>query len=226
MRWSNTKYALMSFVLAALAATVGVKWWLQNTHPDALASSPIAEPLNLARLSGSSEETGSDKANLQAASAQVTVLFSPDEPVQQTLVSMIDAAQRSVLVQAYILSDDTISDALIRARKRGVNVEVLMDSRMMTQAKGSDGLRLHEAGIPVRLETRYDNAHNKVMIFDHDTTNAAVVTGSYNFTRSAQRNNAENIVIIRQSPATIQRYVENWRKHAEESMAYGENMVS
>ena len=139
---------------------------------------------------------------------------------------MIDAAQRSVLVQAYILSDDTISDALIRARKRGVNVEVLMDSRMMTQAKGSDGLRLHEAGIPVRLETRYDNAHNKVMIFDHDTTNAAVVTGSYNFTRSAQRNNAENIVIIRQSPATIQRYVENWRKHAEESMAYGENMVS
>ena len=107
-----------------------------------------------------------------------------------------------------------------------MNVEVLLDAQMVSNARGSDGVRLYEAGIPVRLETRYENAHNKIMIFDHDTANAAVVTGSYNFTYGAQRSNAENVVIIRQSPTVIKRYVDNWRAHAADAVAYAGNPVS
>ena len=124
------------------------------------------------------------------------MLFIPQDNIQRTLITMINNAQRNILVQAYLFTDDTIANALIRAHKRGVNVEILLDSQVMSDAKGSDGIRLYEAGIPVRLETRYENAHNKIMIFDHDTA------------------------------ATIKRYVDNWRKHAEESVAYAGNPVS
>ena len=52
------------------------------------------------------------------------------------------------------------------------------------------------------------------------------MTGSYNFTYNAQRSNAENVVIIRQSPAAIKRYVDNWRAHAADAVAYSGNPVS
>ena len=182
--------------------------------------------LSLNPREGAESATPSSANVAPAASAQLTVLFSPEDPIQRTLIGMINNAQRNILVQAYLLTDDTIANALIRAHKRGVNVEVLLDAQMVSNARGSDGVRLYEAGIPVRLETRYENAHNKIMIFDHDTANAAVVTGSYNFTYGAQRSNAENVVIIRQSPTVIKRYVDNWRAHAADAVAYAGNPVS
>lgn len=232
MRWSAAGYWLMGLVLAGAGFAVGAKWYARDgnsaegaPHETAItvANNDAMPSVNIA---ASSQNTSSVTTTPTPAPAQVTALFSPQDNIQRTLISMINNAQRNILVQAYLFTDDTIANALIRAHKRGVNVEILLDSQVMSDAKGSDGIRLYEAGIPVRLETRYENAHNKIMIFDHDTANAAVVTGSYNFTFGAQRSNAENVVIIRQSPATIKRYVDNWRKHAQESVAYAGNPVS
>ena len=230
MRWSAAGYWLMGLVLAGAGFAAGAKWYARDgnsadgTPHEAAITVANNDAMPSVNIAASSKNTSS--ATPTPAPAQVTVLFSPQDNIQRTLITMINNAQRNILVQAYLFTDDTIANALIREHKRGVNVEILLDSQVMSDAKGSDGIRLYEAGIPVRLETRYENAHNKIMIFDHDTANAAVVTGSYNFTFGAQRSNAENVVIIRQSPATIKRYVDNWRKHAEESVAYAGNPVS
>ncbi len=242
MRWGAVKYVLMGFALAGVGFAVGARWlghgWGLDTllnQTEVNSTAPHEASLTVAKNdapfrlnpSAESESTTSSGANATAsASAQLTVLFSPEDPIQRTLIGMIDNAQRNILVQAYLLTDDTVANALIRAHKRGVNVEVLLDAQMVSNSRGSDGVRLYEAGIPVRLETRYDNAHNKIMIFDHDSANAAVLTGSYNFTYSAQRNNAENVVIIRRSPTVIKRYVDNWRAHAADAVAYAGNPVS
>lgn len=173
-----------------------------------------------------SAHTSVDGVVHDSGRAVVTALFSPDEQIQKTLVATIEHAQRSILVQAYLLTDDAISRALVAAHRRGVNVSVLLDARMAGDAKGSDALALFEAGIPVFLETQYDNAHNKVMIFDHDTAQAVLVTGSYNFTYSAQFRNAENVVLIRQAPELVRRFVENWRKHAAQAVPYSGHLIS
>ena len=77
---------------------------------------------------------------------------------------------------------------------------------------------LLNAGIPVAVETRYNIAHNKVMIFDPDSRHGTVATGSYNFTRSARVANAENLLILRDNPALAQAFARNWQRHRAEAL--------
>jgi len=64
------------------------------------------------------------------------------------------------------------------------------------------------AGIEVRSDGKHAIQHNKVMLIDDDI----VITGSYNFTKSAESRNAENIMIVRSSYAA-KRYADNWKLH-------------
>lgn len=209
-RFGFLKYGVMGVMLLALgfAAGASLRSWAQAKN------TPIAK----------AETTQSVSAN--SSSALVTALFSPEDNIQKTLVNTINNAQRNILVQAYLFTDERIGNALIAAHKRGVNVEILLDSEMALAGKNILTMQLFEAGIPIRLETQYENAHNKIMIFDHDTAKAVVVTGSYNFTYSAQKRNAENVVVIRNAPAIVARYVNNWRKHAEQAIPYAGNPIS
>ena len=209
-RFGFLKYGVMGVMLLALgfAAGASLRSWAQAKN------TPTAK----------AETTQSVSAN--SSTAVVTALFSPEDNIQKTLVNTINNAQRNILVQAYLFTDERIGNALIAAHKRGVNVEILLDSEMALAGKNILTMQLFEAGIPIRLETQYENAHNKIMIFDHDTAKAVVVTGSYNFTYSAQKRNAENVVMIRNAPAIVARYVDNWRKHAEQAMPYAGNPIS
>ena len=209
-RFGFLKYGVMGVMLLALgfAAGASLRSWAQAKNtPTTKAKTTQTVPAN-------------------SSTAVVTALFSPEDNIQKTLVNTINNAQRNILVQAYLFTDERIGNALIAAHKRGVNVEILLDSDMALGGKNVLTMQFFEAGIPVRLETHYENAHNKIMIFDHDTAKALVVTGSYNFTYSAQKRNAENVVMIRNAPAIVARYVDNWRKHAEQAMPYAGNPIS
>ncbi|TDR31169.1 phospholipase D family protein [Hydromonas duriensis] len=150
----------------------------------------------------------------------ISVLFSPDDDVQQAIVRHLNSAQKQILVQAYLLTDNTITNALITAHRRKVNVRVLLDAERMQTAKGSDAVALVQAGIPVKLETAYTNAHNKIILIDPNTDNATLITGSYNFTVTASSKNAENTLFIRNAPEVMRRYVSNWLKHAQKAEAF------
>jgi phosphatidylserine/phosphatidylglycerophosphate/cardiolipin synthase-like enzyme len=150
----------------------------------------------------------SSAAVVASSSPQITALFSPQDNIEQAIVAAIGRANKQILVQAYLLTDNKISDALIAAHKRGVAVQVMLDAER-SKTKASDGQRMSDAGIEVRLETAYENAHNKVMILD----GALLISGSYNFTYAAQFKNAENIMLIKNAPQLIAQYTQNWRNH-------------
>ena len=76
---------------------------------------------------------------------------------------------------------------------------------------------LAEGGIPVWQETRYAAAHNKVLLIDIEQSDPVVITGSYNFSWSAQARNAENLLILRGNPALARRYLDNWQRHRSEA---------
>ena len=59
-------------------------------------------------------------------------------------------------------------------------------------------------------------AHNKVMIIDGQT----VITGSFNFTKSAEEGNAENLLVINNAPELAARYAANWKEHLGHSQTY------
>ncbi|MEK7736576.1 MAG: phospholipase D-like domain-containing protein, partial [Pseudomonadota bacterium] len=74
--------------------------------------------------------------------------------------------------------------------------------------------------IPVWLEVRYAAAHNKILLIDPGEATSTVITGSYNFTFSAQARNAENLLILRGNPRLARAYLDNWRRHRGEALAY------
>jgi phosphatidylserine/phosphatidylglycerophosphate/cardiolipin synthase-like enzyme len=153
------------------------------------------------------------------ATGTVEVLFSPWDDAEGALVRVLGEAKRTIHVQAYLLTSRSIARALQEAAARGVAVEILADREMLEKSDKSLLPLLREGGIPVWLETRYAAAHNKVILIDAGQADAVVITGSYNFTWSAQARNAENLLILRGNPALARRFFDNWRRHRSEAEA-------
>lgn len=154
-----------------------------------------------------------------AAQGTIQSAFAPWDDIEALIVGQLNAAQRQILMQAYLLTSRPITDALVAARKRGIDVRVLMDAGQLDK-NSEDRLRqLRAAGIPVWLETDYRNAHNKVIIIDAALPTATVITGSYNFTWSAQHKNAENVLILGKNPPLAARYASNWQRHRQDAQA-------
>jgi len=142
------------------------------------------------------------------------VYFSPGGGCTQAIVSEIDSAQQSVRVQAYSFTSAPIAAALRQAHRRGVKVEVILDHSQASD-KYSSADFLHNAGIGVWIDDQHAIAHNKVMIID----DRVVITGSFNFTKSAETSNAENLLIIRDGKVAAI-YTENWLAHLAHSRPY------
>jgi phosphatidylserine/phosphatidylglycerophosphate/cardiolipin synthase-like enzyme len=151
------------------------------------------------------------------ATGTVEVLFTPWDDAEGAIVQALFGARRSVHVQAYVLSSRSIAHALQSAQSRGVAVEILADRKMQEESDKSLLPLLATGGIPVWLETRYAAAHNKVILIDAAQPDAVVITGSYNYTWSAQARNAENLLILRGNPPLAQRYLDNWRRHRDDA---------
>ncbi|MCF8152303.1 MAG: phospholipase D family protein [Sulfuritalea sp.] len=149
------------------------------------------------------------------ATGTVEVLFTPWDDAEGAIVRALGEARQSIHVQAFLLTSRSIAKALQDARTRGVAVEVLADSAQERNGKNSQIPKLAASGIPVWLETRYASAHNKVILIDAQAAHGSVITGSYNYTWSAQARNAENLLILRDNPALLRFYLENWQRHRD-----------
>lgn len=154
------------------------------------------------------------------ASGTIEVVFSPWDDAEGAILRALRQARQAIHVQAYLFTSQPLAQALIAAHQRGVKVEILTDQKMLLQTWKSQIPRLAEAGIPVWLETRHAIAHNKLMLIDPLGPHPAVVTGSYNFTYSAQARNAENLLILRDDPALARAYFDNWWRHRGDAVPY------
>lgn len=143
--------------------------------------------------------------------ALIRVYFSPGGGPTAAIVEALDSAKVSVLVQAYSFTSAPIADALRRAHRRGVDVRVIIDKSQPNQ-RYTVLTFLQNAGIPVWIDQKHAIAHNKVMVIDENI----VITGSFNFTKSAEERNAENLLVI-QSPSIALEYINNWNKCREHS---------
>lgn len=154
------------------------------------------------------------------AQGTLQAVFAPWEDVEASVIDVLDGARKQILVQAYLLTSKKIATTLVAAHRRGVDVRILIDAAQLEKVSSSAAPELAAVGIGVWLETNYQNAHNKVMVVDAATSNATVITGSFNFTWTAQHKNAENILIARHNPALASRYAQNWERHRQDATPY------
>ena len=142
------------------------------------------------------------------------VYFSPNGGCTAAIVKELDKASSTVLVQAYSFTSYMIANALVDAHKRGVKVEVILDKSQRTD-QYSAATFFANNGIPVKIDAAHAIAHNKVMIIDGET----VITGSFNFTKAAEENNPENVLVIHDW-RIAERYTKNWQGHERHSEGY------
>lgn len=139
-----------------------------------------------------------------APSAPISVYFAPSPEPEKAIIQALQNAQQSVRVAIYQLTDPEIADALIEIAARGIELQILLDDE---QSKGSKSCLLVSAGIPVREYTDTGIMHHKFAVID----SAVVITGSYNWTTSAQTRNEENLLVI-QSPELAEAFESEFQK--------------
>jgi phosphatidylserine/phosphatidylglycerophosphate/cardiolipin synthase-like enzyme len=145
-----------------------------------------------------------------AATGTIEVAFAPGDRIDRLIIGEIDQSRHDVAVLAYSFTDRTIARALIRARQRGVQVQVVAD-REQARALPQNVLKdLVAGGVDVWLDGNFQSAHNKVIVIDADAPRATTITGSYNFTIAAQRANAENVIVLRDNPPVARAHRDNW----------------
>jgi len=148
------------------------------------------------------------------AGASYTVCFVPGEDCEGVIVAEINQARSVILVQAYSFTSMPIAKALVSAKQRGVSVQVILDKSQRSE-RYSGATFLANAGIRTLIDEQPSIAHSKVIIID----GTSVITGSFNFTRSAQQYNAENLIVIRDG-VLVQHYTENWVTRERLSSVY------
>jgi phosphatidylserine/phosphatidylglycerophosphate/cardiolipin synthase-like enzyme len=121
------------------------------------------------------------------------VYFSPGGGVRQRLLQAIEGARRTIDLAIYNLTAAELAEALQAAQARGVQVRILMDRENLDAGSPAIG-RLRRSGIPVRALGVPEQSlmHNKFAVFD----GRLAVTGSYNWTWSAEHANYENLVVL------------------------------
>ena len=160
------------------------------------------------------QEALSQQNTVLVPQTQIHVYFTPGDSAESAILEQLLSAKESIFVQAYSFTNPSIASALADARSRGVNVVILLDKSHRTQ-KYSTADYMSNARVSTFIDDRHSIAHNKIMIVDEQV----VITGSYNFTRAAEKSNAENLVII-ESPGVATKYLHNWKKHWGHSQRY------
>ncbi|CAM4397109.1 MAG: Phospholipase D [Legionellaceae bacterium] len=146
--------------------------------------------------------------------ATYEVCFIPGQNCTNTIVKTIDMAKDSIYVMAYSFTSTPIAKALSLAYKRGIKVHVILD-KSQQRTRYSSATYLYNQGIPVFIDYKPTISHNKVMIIDKQS----VITGSFNFTKTAQEKNAENVIILTDKQIA-KRYLANWYTRYHVSLPY------
>jgi len=120
----------------------------------------------------------------------IEAFFCPADNCSQKLISQFDSAKGTIDGAIYSFTLDSIGDALVNAKKRGVNVRIVMERQQLSDYSEID--KLKNAGIDVRIDSNPAYMHDKFAVIDGNV----VATGSFNWSQNADEKNNENLVII------------------------------
>ncbi len=134
------------------------------------------------------------------------VHFSPGDNCRLRIQDLLRESRASIDICVFTITDDRITEAVIDAAARGVTTRIIGDNEKAFDP-GSDMHRLAEATIPIRLDTSPNHMHHKFAVFD----GRIVVSGSYNWTRSASEHNQENIMVTN-DPKFVQSFMKQFER--------------
>ncbi len=144
---------------------------------------------------------------LTVEGTRLEVYFSPDDDPIDRLLELVEGAQESVYFMAFSYTSDDLSSAMLSRAQVGVTVAGVFERSQYNSNTGTEFDNLRGAGLAVRLDGNSNDMHHKVIIIDEEI----VITGSYNFTASAENRNDENVLVVFNAEVAAQYLEEFWR---------------
>ena len=120
------------------------------------------------------------------------VYFSPDDHAARRIAALLRGARNSIHVMAYSFTANDFGDILRQKAQDGLTVTGVMDESQIKANTGTEYESFNQLGLQIYPDGNPGLMHHKVFIIDREI----VITGSYNFTASAERNNDENVLIF------------------------------
>ena len=146
-----------------------------------------------------------NEQSLVLSGTPIRVIFTSEDPALETLIiPMVSGARSSVRFLAFSFTDFPLADAMIQRAKAGVSVSGVID-KTQSGGQGSELGTLFCGQIPVRQDGNPQFMHSKVIIID----DRYVITGSLNYSTSAEESNDENVIVI-DNPDIARLYVQDF----------------
>ena len=133
-----------------------------------------------------------------SSSAEIEVVFSPEGEIKEYLLKEIESSTTALDLALYEVTSSDLSQALSRAKQRGVKIRMIVDSKQ-SKKKDSRVTYLIGQGIPVKVLGGKEKAamNHRFSILD----GKKVMTGSFSWSEVSERWNFENVVSFNDSEA-------------------------
>ena len=137
---------------------------------------------------------------------QISTYFSPGSETISPLLQEINSAKESINFMVYSFTHDKIGKAIRDQFQNGVKVGGVFDENQISKYSEYDPME--KLGMSVKIDETSGTMHHKVIIIDEET----VITGSYNFSRRAETQNSENLLIIKGNKDAARAYISEYNR--------------
>ncbi len=177
--------------------------FLPDAKETKTSPSPIL-PLQINNQTPAKENKENKEIEKRKNSTRLYPFFSPKDNIREIIIDYIKKEQKAINCAAFRLTDPTITKELLDAQERGIKINLVIDKEGLS-ALHSKSLYLFTKGIsifvypPISFDRTSDKQkreglmHNKFICFESQET---LITGSFNYTKSAQEINQENILVV------------------------------
>ncbi|MGZ9166654.1 MAG: phospholipase D-like domain-containing protein [Anaerolineales bacterium] len=123
---------------------------------------------------------------------RIDVFFSPDDGVLNALIPLLNSAEQSIHFLAFSFTSNELGDIIRAKAEEGLTVAGVMDKEQISSNQGTEFDPFQQADLDVLIDGIDGQMHHKLIIVD----DKIVAFGSYNFSKSAEERNDENLLII------------------------------
>lgn len=152
-----------------------------------------------------------------AGAASLQTGFSPEGSAEALVLKVIGSAKHDLRMMGYSFTSPTISAALAKAARSGVDVKLVLDDHGNEGRASKNAMNyVVNAGVQLRTIDKYKIQHDKVIVVDGQT----VETGSFNYTASAAKANSENVLVAWEVPDLAADYLRHWQSRWDQGIDY------
>lgn len=135
-----------------------------------------------------------------------SIYYCPNDNCKSQILNQISSAKESIICMMYSFTLDEFGDGLVQARKKGIDIKVILESQQTSQYSEFEKLKAED--IDVIEDNNSYLMHNKFCVFDGQV----ITTGSMNFSKNGTNNNDETLLVISDSDLS-EKYQENFYKY-------------